>query len=158
MRKYDLNINLENKVFMTEIMRKYFDDPAENKLHNGADVYKIMEVEQALSIKFPQDYVEFLLFTNGYEGKLGQSYSVFTPVEQIISNTKNYREHFPWIVFIGTDGGGEMYVIDKREEPLKFGILPYIGSESDFIFLGHTFEHFIEQLYTNDFWDNRKNS
>jgi hypothetical protein len=53
---------------------------------------------------------------------------------------------------IGSDGGNEMYVLDKRREKLQFGILPYVGGEDDFIPLGETFEEFVRHLYYNDFW------
>ena len=45
-----------------------------------------------------------------------------------------------------------MYVIDKRTNPLQFGLLPFISSDEDFIPLGDTFEEFIKHLYDNDFW------
>jgi hypothetical protein len=60
---------------------------------------------------------------------------------------------FPWIVFIGSDGGNEMYVIDKRKEIFQFGLLPFIGKETDFIPLGETFEEFVRNLYYQDFWE-----
>ena len=145
---------------MTDIIIKYFNDPEdysrENKFLPPAAPGSIRQAEEDLSIKFPQDYIDFLLFTNGYEGKLGQSYSRFIQVEKIKEYTEDYgREFLPWIVFIGTDGGNEMYIIDKRSDKLKFGILPYIGDENDFILLGDTFEEFVRHLYYNDFWGNK---
>ena len=151
---------------MTDIIQKYFSDPIKpgdytksNKLNTGADIDKITQVEKALSIKFPEDYIEFLCFTNGYEGKVGESFSIFIEVEKIEKYTQDYGgEFFPWIIFIGTDGGNEMYVIDRRNEKIAFGILPYIGDENDFIYLGDSFETFVEHLYRNKFWENNNGS
>jgi hypothetical protein len=148
---------------MDSLINKYFSDNSiledytvTNMFHPPADLETIKEVETALSIKFPSDYVTFLLTSNGYGGKIGQSYSTFIPAEKIVEYTTSYGgEFFPWIVFIGTDGGNEMYVLDKRNNKLKFGILPYIGDENDFILLGETFEEFVRHLYHNDFWGSR---
>ena len=148
---------------MTDIIKKYFSDrfqpddhAKEDKFFPPADISSIRQAEKDLSIKFPQDYIDFLLFTNGYEGKFGQSYSVFIQVEKIKNYTEDYGEKFfPWIIFIGTDGGNEMYVIDKRNDKLKFGLLPYIGDENDFKLLGYSFEEFVTHLYYNDFWENK---
>ena len=148
---------------MADIIKKYFSDvgAAEdyakvNIFYPPVDLEIIKEVQDALSIKFPEDYIDFLLATNGYEGKLGQSYTVFMQVEKIAEYTQNYGgEFFHWIIFIGTDGGNEMYVIDKRNEKLQFGVLPYISDENDFIALGETFEEFVSHLYNNDFWSVR---
>ncbi|MDB5276122.1 MAG: hypothetical protein JWR61_1077 [Ferruginibacter sp.] len=145
---------------MTDIIKKYFSDPSSSEDYGGiskffpaADLDNIKQVEKLLAIKFPEDYIAFLRRTNGYNGKVGQSYSIFLQVEQIERYTKEYGgEIFPWIVFIGTDGGNEMYVIDTRDDKMNFGILPYIGDKNDFISLGSTFEIFVDHLYHNDFW------
>jgi hypothetical protein len=148
---------------MSSIIEKYFsehpkpgDYAEKNEFSRPADLDKIKKVEKNLAIKFPQDYIEFLCITNGYTGKVGESYSVFIKIEMIEEYTKSYGgDFFPWIVFIGTDGGNEMYVIDRRNENLKFGILPYIGDENDFISLGDTFEEFVGHLYSNDYWNTK---
>ena len=144
---------------MDDIIKKYFSDAPtttnyvdKNAFYAPADLETISKVEQMLSIKFPSDYISFLLASNGFEGNLGQSYSRFIQLEQIQEYTKMYGgKFFPWIVFIGSDGGNEMYVLDKRGEKLQFGILPYVGDEDDFIPLGETFEEFVRHLYYNDF-------
>lgn len=145
---------------MNEIIRKYFSDlptpdryVEKNQFSSPADIKMIRQVEEALSVRFPEDYVAFLLATNGYTGIVGQSYCRFLPIEQVVEYTEGYGgEFFPWVVFIGTDDGNEMYVLDKRAETPQFGLLPYIGEETDFIALGPTFEAFIAHLYMNDFW------
>lgn len=140
---------------MTDLIGKYFDNkqPENNTYFPSADLNKIKQLEKSLSIELPQDYVDFLCRTNGYEGILGESYVILASIESVEEYTESYGgEFFPWIVYIGTDGGNEMYVIDRRKEQLQFGILPFIGQESDFISLGDSFEEFVKHLYFNDFW------
>ena len=151
---------------MRDLILKYFseqltnNDFAErNDFFPPAELNKILELEKTLGIKLPNDYIDFLLITNGYSGKLGQSNVRFLGIEKIEEYTIAYGgEFFPWIVFIGTDEGNEMYVIDKRNEKLQFGLLPYIAEDNDFILLGDTFEEFIKHLYYNDYWKEIKNS
>ena len=166
MNEINVSTAASGKTAMTNIIKRYFSNPSSSEDYGGtskfypaADLNKIKQLEKALSIKFPEDYTAFLLSTNGYDGKIGQSYSIFIQVEKIEKYTKDYGgEFFPWIVFIGTDGGNEMYVIDTRDEKIAFGILPYIGDENDFISLGSTFEKFVGHLYHNDFWKNKSGS
>ena len=108
--------------------------------------------EQIFFITLPPDYRNFLKITNGYEGFIGESYVNFSSINEIISYQEIY-EHYPWILYIGNNGAGEMYVIDKRAEKFQFGILSYIGDENDFVPLGYSFEEFIKHLYDNDFWE-----
>jgi hypothetical protein len=146
---------------MKEIIAKYFSDPAseenyvsKNEFYPSANPDKIISVEKSFAIEFPQDYKEFLSITNGFEGMIGQSYVRFNKVAEMEEYTKAYCvEFFPWLIHIGSNGGDEMFVLDKRESTLRYGIMPYIGDDEDFIPLGNTFEEFVGHLYNNDFWE-----
>jgi len=146
---------------MTNIVNKYFSDVLTSEDYNERNIFyppagltEIDKVEKSLSCKFPKDYVEFLCTTNGYKGKIGKVYGIFIQIEKVTEYTEAYGgEFFPWIIFVGTDGGNEMFVIDQRKDKIQFGTLPYIGDESDFIALGNTFEEFVKHLYDNDFWE-----
>lgn len=108
---------------------------------------QILELEAKLNIILPQSYKDFLLITNGFEGTIGNSYAAFETVQNIYQSTlANCAEFFPWAIFIGSDGGGEMYIIDKRTSPVQFGLLPFIGDDEDFIPLGSTFEILLKRL------------
>ena len=88
-----------------------------------------------------------MLTTNGIEGQLGDFTVTFQPVETIYQETlDNCAEFFPWAIFIGANGSSEMFVIDKRTNPVQFGLLPYISDEEDFLPLGNTFEQFLSRL------------
>ena len=147
---------------MKELIQKYFSDPAsgyaaENIFNPPTDIETILTVEKALNVQFPKDYKNFLLVTNGYDGTLGKSYVQLVKVEDILKYTIMYGgDFFPWIVYLGADGGNEMFVLDKRESELQFGVMPFVAEEEDFIPLGKTFEEFARHLYENDFWEYKR--
>ena len=115
---------------------------------NPATDEQIIKLESQLGIELPIGYKDFLRFTNGFEGLLNEFVVKFAPVEQIYQSTQAAcLEFFPWAIYIGTNGNVEMFVIDKRQKPYQFGLLPYIANDNDFIPLGDTFEEFIERIY-----------
>ena len=69
-------------------------------------------VEKQLHIAFPEDYLEFLKWSNGGEGYVGENYISFWKVEDLAALNAEYQiqkylsEKF---LGIGTDGGGICY-------------------------------------------------
>lgn len=60
-------------------------------LNKSADEKEIMEVENRIGVKLPIQYKEFMLYSNGAEGELGEnSYLVIWPIEEIISLNEAY--------------------------------------------------------------------
>jgi hypothetical protein len=145
---------------LKDILDRYFSDKPttgdyaeSNIFFPPAEISVIESVEKKLGTKLPQDYVDFLLVTNGFDGMIGESYVVFEQIKKVEEYTSIYcGEFFPWAIYIGTDAGNEMYVIDKRGTKFNFGLLPYISDERDLINLGSSFEDFVRHLYNNDFW------
>ena len=79
----------------------------------------IAEFEKQLGAKLPQDYVAFLLLTNGGEGFVGENQPlIFWPAEQLISVNDGYhvRDHAPGLLVFGWNGGGDAYGFDTRSE------------------------------------------
>jgi len=108
----------------------------------------IKELESKLECALPQDYRDFLLTTNGFDGFIGDFYAVFESVDRISECTKdNCSEFFPWAIYIGTNGNLEMFVMDKRTNPYTYGLLPFIADDNDFIPLSKDFERFILRLF-----------
>ena len=121
---------------------------------NPATDEQIIKLESQLGIELPIGYKDFLRFTNGFEGLLNEFVIKFAPVEQIYQSTQaTCLEFFPWAIYIGTNGNVEMFVIDKRQKPYQFGLLPYIANDNDFIPLGDTFEEFIERIYNGKIFE-----
>lgn len=139
---------------MNDLINKYFKEDADNVLFPPATDNQLNDLEKQLDLKLPNDYKDFLLTTNGFDGFIGDFYCDFASADNIIENTKiNCAEYFPWAIYIGTNGNLEMYVIDKRVNPIIFGLLPNIGSTDDFIPLGDTFDKFIKRLYDGTAYD-----
>ena len=135
-----------------DFIKKYFRESEDNKnkFNSPATTEQIAYLEDQLEIEFPNDYKEFLKFTNGFEGFVNEFFVRFVPADQIYQSTQDTcAEFFPWAIYIGTNGNVEMFVIDKRQTPYQFGLLPYIADDNDFIPLGDTFEKFIERLYND---------
>jgi hypothetical protein len=140
---------------MNERIRKYFRDINDgDNCRLPATDEQILQLENQLQLTLPGDYKEFLQQMNGYEGSINEFIVDFVSVEEIYQSTKDTcMLHYPWAVYIGTDGGLEMFVIDTRQTPFQFGLLPNIGNDNDFIALGDTFEKFIERLYQDRAFD-----
>ena len=141
---------------MSDLIKKYFHDTVDkaNEFNTPATDRQISELENQLALELPTDYKDFLKITNGFAGIINQFVVHFDPVEEIFQSTQdNCTEFFPWAIYIGTNGGGEMFVIDKRQTPYQFGLLPNIADENDFLPLGDTFEKFIQRLYNDTAFD-----
>jgi hypothetical protein len=141
---------------ITDLIKKYLEspDPSDpNLFYPPSNINAITEMEKHLGIKFPQDYKDFLLLSNGFDGFVGESAVSLNNISNIKTYTEGYcSEFFPDLIHIGTNGGGEMYVLNKSTPTLTYGIIPYISMPEDLIPLGETFEEFIKHLYHNDFW------
>ena len=80
--------------------------------NKGTNLNDIGIVEKQLHIAFPEDYLEFLKWSNGGEGYIGKNYISFWKVEDLAALNAEYQiqkylsEKF---LGIGTDGGGICY-------------------------------------------------
>ena len=69
-------------------------------------------VEERLHIVFPEDYLEFLKWSNGGEGYIGKNYVSLWKVEDLEVLNREYRIQTylsKGYLGIGTDGGGICY-------------------------------------------------
>jgi hypothetical protein len=135
----------------------YFEGIPKDLVIDPSEIVKRMallkKVEDKFSVVLASDYKEFVAKYDGYEGTIGEAYVHFIAVEEILQMTEAYGGEFlPWIIYIGSDGGNEMLVIDCRTNPIQFGLLPYIADQSDFVPLGATFEEFVRHVHDNDYW------
>lgn len=139
---------------MNSLINTYFQNKEnyENKFYPPASEANIIAIEKKLKLIFPVDYKSFLLTTNGFEGFIGESYARFEQVKGIIEMIEGY-ELPNWVVPIGSNGAGEMYIIDRREDKYIFGILPFLFDDNDFIALGITFKQFIKRLFEGTLFD-----
>lgn len=100
--------------------------------HNEpASEINIKNVEELLSINFPQEYYDFLLISNGGEGAIGQSYLVLWEIEDLVELNDAYgvEEFAPGLLIIGSDGGDTAYCIDIRSDIKPFVQVPFVGMD-----------------------------
>ena len=80
--------------------------------NKGTNLNDIGIVEKQLHIAFPEDYLEFLKWSNGGEGYIGENYISFWKVEDLEVLNREYQIQTylsKGYLGIGTDGGGICY-------------------------------------------------
>lgn len=82
--------------------------------NEGCTDEMIVEVEKVFGIKFPEDFRQLLLLSNG--GSIKGSNSVFNyePVEYLVGHNLSefFNTNIPGMIVIGDDGGGCIYFYD----------------------------------------------
>lgn len=114
-------------------------------IKEGVKITEIVkEIEETLKIKFPQDYVEYMVKNNGYTGMLNEQYYNIWKLEDIISMNNNYQvqEFFPNLIYFGSNGGGEAFAFDKSNNMCIVSI-PFIETEEDKIIIANNFNDFM---------------
>lgn len=105
-----------------------------------ATMQQLDALQKTLGVTLPTDYREFMLWSDGGEGKVGSAYFSLWEVEKIVPrNTsasiwKYMSEKF---IGIGTNGGDECYGYDysKGGRDPEFAIVPMgdLGEDSKYI-------------------------
>ncbi|HYK74264.1 MAG TPA: SMI1/KNR4 family protein, partial [Pseudoneobacillus sp.] len=108
--------------------------------------------------KFPEDYIEFMLSSNGGEGQINERYLRLWEMESIVeaNGVEGYsiEEFAPGLVVIGSDGGGTAFGYDFRSETPKLVEVDFIGLNIDTPFYStEKFFDFIQYLH-NDHYEN----
>jgi len=110
----------------------------------------IEDCERALGTKLPEDYRDFLNFSNGGEGFIGSgSYCALYQVEDLPSRNEGYevKTQAPGFLLIGSDGGGEAFGFDMRSERCVYVQMPFMPLEWEYARpLGSSFLEFLEHL------------
>ena len=115
----------------------------------GAAEDAITRAEEALGWKMPQDYRELLVEKNGGEGFLGENYLILWAAEELAQFNKEYevQEYAPGLILFGSDGGGEGFAFDVRENPMRIVQVPFIGMELEYAtMIAPDFKTFIEKM------------
>lgn len=119
------------------------------KYNNGVLNKTIVDVQSKLNCNFPEGYVEFMENSNGAAGFIGGSYLLLWKIEEIIplNNAAGVDEFVPGFILFGSDGGGEAYAFDTRDDITKLVQVPFVGMEyKEAIILGETFFDFLNYL------------
>jgi SMI1 / KNR4 family (SUKH-1) len=100
----------------------------------------------------PEEYLSFLRYSNGGEGFLCIEpwYFQLCPAEEVIAYNQGYNveEFLPGWFAIGSNGGGELLSIRKRDgSPCPVYMVPFIPmAESDAVQIAHDFKMFAMTL------------
>ena len=121
-------------------------------LNPGASENLLKKVELQLGVSLPPEYVDFVKYSNGAEGIIGEnSYLVLWPMEEIDLLNEAYAvsEFAPGLLLFGSDGGGAGYAFDTRSETMPIVEVPFIGMNLDNTKLcGQTFIEFLKYLHS----------
>lgn len=92
-----------------------------------ATVSAIEAAEKYFSLMLPEDYREFLQFTNGLEGETADNYLVLWSAEELVelNQAYNVKEFVSNIVIIGSDGAEDAFAFDTTN--MTIVKLPFIG-------------------------------
>jgi hypothetical protein len=115
-----------------------------------ASVEAIREVESMLKAPLPLDYVDFLLYADGGEGFVGNSYLVLWPTKDLVTLNEAYGfpEFTPGLFAFGSDGGSEAFAFDMRSPSNQAVMVPFVGMALSEIFLiGSNFIKFLERMH-----------
>jgi hypothetical protein len=87
----------------------------------------IATAETFFNSKLPEDYKQFLQFTNGIEGETADRYLVLWGVEELVELNQAYhvKEFASNIILIGSDGAEEAFALDTTN--MAIVKLPFIG-------------------------------
>jgi hypothetical protein len=117
--------------------------------NKGATPAQVDAAGQALGVELPADYKSLLQRVDGGEGPVGdESYLVLWPAARLAECNDAYRldpEYGAGLIFIGTDGGNELFAI--RESDGHYVQAPMIGMGPDAVMeLGRNVTEFLMGL------------
>lgn len=100
-------------------------------LNKGASEALINEAISLLRVSLPSDYLQFLGDHNGGEGFLGDNYLILWRAEELYPFNLEYQveQYAPGLLLFGSDGGGEGYGFDTRNETMPIIRVPFVGME-----------------------------
>ena len=112
----------------------------------------VLAAGRSLGVRFPDDYVDFMVQSNGAEGSVGKNaYLALWRVEELVPLNDSYHveEFAPELVLFGSDGGGMAYAFDRNLERPRIVEVPFIdmGIE-DPTPCGYSLTEFLERLWS----------
>ena len=117
----------------------------------GTSAHAIAECERHFGQEFPNDYRDFMMFSNGGEGFVGpNSHLRLWKIEELSEMNDGYEvaQYLPGGLLFGTDGGGEAFGFDLRAPQITIVKVPFIVMEwEDALLLADSFDGFLRQLY-----------
>ena len=78
-----------------------------NKPYEGAVITTVN------GVKLPSQYIDFMKEHNGGEGDIGETWLILYGLEELEEMNEDFAEFLEDSVIIGSNGGGELYGINK---------------------------------------------
>ena len=126
----------------TEVFNNFIKKP-------GAEKKAALRAYQTLNIYPPADYLTALQFTDGGEGFIRYSYFRLYSITELLLFNESYQvERFaPKLVIFGSNGGGEAFGFDAREDLIEIVQIPFIPMDFHYAKpLGKNFMEFLTIL------------
>jgi SMI1 / KNR4 family (SUKH-1) len=114
---------------------------------------QLEKFEAASGIRLRDDYVAFLLQSNGGEGFIGEGYAMLWSLEELLEKNAGYNvtEFAPGLFLFGSDGGGEAFAFDNRFNERPIVSVPFIPlTLEDVVPVANDFNDFITKLAAGD--------
>lgn len=130
-------------------------EPKYLKEFNGNKGISNQESETLSVIKrLPNDYIDFLKFSNGGEGFIGNEYLILYKIEELEGINKDYEiaEFDSDLLIIGSNGGSEAIALDFVDNKTKYVLIPFLFDRNDIIELGEDFKSFLERLFIKGYF------
>jgi hypothetical protein len=100
-------------------------------LASGISEEELDKLILSLPFSLPNDFIDFLRFSNGAEGDIGNNYLVIWRAEDLVPFNKSYSVNLnaPGLFLFGSDGGGEGFGFDYRAGKLIVVDIPFVGMD-----------------------------
>ena len=132
------------------------------ELAEPASQERIEVVQQQVGFHFSQEYRDFLLFSNGAEGPIGEhGYIQLWALEDLVEFNLGYavQEFAPGIFLFGSDGGDEAFGFDLRDPGMPVIRIPFIPMSNDLVVqIAPTFIRFLAMQTGIEAGDDRRDA
>jgi hypothetical protein len=122
-------------------------------LKPGVDEVILEKVTLSLSVTLPQDYIDFLRYSDGAVGFIGENFLQLWSINELESLNKGFgaNEFTPGYFLFGSDGGGEGYGFDFRSNDIKVVMIPFDFMDWSIAKIkGNNFLDFLKKLKSFD--------
>lgn len=127
---------------------------SEAQIHKPAEADILARIERELHLSLPGDYKEFMMLTDGMNGRVGQSHVKLWESAIIVNNNMD-RLAPEGIVLFGDNGGADVYAFDTRNHDTGESSVVILSTNegSKAPIPQGSFTSFMERVYTGEQYD-----
>jgi hypothetical protein len=113
----------------------------------GASLETIRRVERQLGLAFPDDYVQFMQYSDGGTIIPGDSSAInLYSIEEMRFERDSDGEQYEGCVFFGSDGGLESYGFEVRTTPVSIVEVDKVAGMESAILVGRTLRELVDYV------------